>query len=60
MAKITEYQNSSGEDCLLIDNEDGTTTSMSKAHYEELEAAKNDAKQSERLDGIKSQSRNRH
>ena len=40
MAKITEYQNTLGEDCLLIDNEDGTTASMTKAHYDELEAAK--------------------
>ena len=61
MAKITEYQNTLGEDCLLIDNEDGTTVSMTKAYYEELEAAqKNVTKQSKRLGGFQSQSRDRH
>ena len=39
MAKITEYQNTLGEDCLLIDNEDGTTTSMTKAAYDAEQAA---------------------
>ena len=50
-----------GVEHAIIDRGNGEFTSMTKAHYEELEAAKkNVAEQSKRLDGIKSQSRDRY
>ena len=34
------YQNTNGEDCVIVENEDGTIWSGLKSTYDELEAAK--------------------
>jgi hypothetical protein len=39
---IETYKNQAGEDCVLITNEDGSTTSMLQSSYDELKA--NEAK----------------
>jgi len=38
--KITNYENIIGEPMVEIENEDGSITSMTKAQFDELEAAK--------------------
>ena len=36
MTKMTTYQNTNNEDCVLVDNEDGTTWSGLKSAYDTL------------------------
>jgi len=36
MTKMTTYQNTNNEDCVLVDNEDGTTWSGLKSVYDTL------------------------
>ena len=39
MTKMTTYQNTNNEDCVLVDNEDGTTWSGLKSAYDAQQAA---------------------
>ena len=45
MTKMTTYQNTNNEDCVLVDNEDGTTWSGLKSAYDTLASeSANDSK----------------
>lgn len=44
---IEIIEDSKGNEVIVITNEDGTTVSMLKSHYDELEAAKTEVKADE-------------